>query len=258
MRRTAALAVLAILAAGGRSAAHFPMLLPSPPSAKKGEGVTLLYQWGHPFEHQLFDAPDPLSLTVRAPDGKQTDLTASLRKVAVAAGEGKAAAFRFEYTPEVRGDHVFVLEAPPLWMEVDREFLRDTAQAVLHVQAQKGWEGPPDLKEGWRPLTRPYGLQPGMVFQAQALLGGRPLAGALVEVEHFNPEPPRELPPDEQITRTVRTDPNGVATATLTEPGWWALTASTPGETKERDGKAYPVRRRLTLWVHVDEAPRGR
>ena len=26
---------------------------------KKGEAVTVLYQWGHPFEHQLFDAPSP-------------------------------------------------------------------------------------------------------------------------------------------------------------------------------------------------------
>jgi hypothetical protein len=34
--------------------AHFNMLLPDKPSAKKGEDVVITYQWGHPFELQLF------------------------------------------------------------------------------------------------------------------------------------------------------------------------------------------------------------
>ena len=50
----------------GRSAAHFNMLLPQTATAKKGEALTFTYQWGHPFEHQLFDAPSPQSLIVLA------------------------------------------------------------------------------------------------------------------------------------------------------------------------------------------------
>jgi cobalt/nickel transport protein len=105
------------------------------------------------------------------------------------------------------------------------------------------------------PLTRPYGLQPGLTFQAQVLAGGKPLAGALVEVEHYNAAPPKELPPDEQITRTAKTDPSGVVTATLTEPGWWCLAAGRDGGTREHDGKPFPVRQRSILWVFVDEKP---
>src|SRR5262249_13825031 len=81
----------------------------------------------------------------------------------------------------------------------------------------------------------------------------KPLAGALVEVERFNPTPPKELPPDEQITRTVKTDPNGVATCTLTEPGWWCLTAQTDGGRLRHEGKPYPLRRRAPLGVFGDE-----
>ncbi|HZT79168.1 MAG TPA: DUF4198 domain-containing protein, partial [Gemmataceae bacterium] len=81
----------------------------------------------------------------------------------------------------------------------------------------------------------------------------QPLAGALVEVERYNTAAPKELPPDEQITRAVKTDPNGVATCTLTDPGWWAVTALNPGGAREREGKQYPVVRRATLWVFVDE-----
>src|SRR5207247_742838 len=79
-----------------------------------------------------------------------------------------------------------------------------------------------------------------------------PLAGALVEVERFNPKPPAKLPPDEHITRTARTDPSGVVTTTLPEAGWWAITARRDGGGRFREGKMYPMRERVTLWVWVD------
>src|SRR5437588_9298890 len=91
--------------------AHFGMLLPESASCRKGEAVTFSYRWGHPFEHQLFDAPPPRSLTVLTPDGKKADLTRTLEKVAAPAGKGqRVTAYRFRYTPAQRGDHVFVLE----------------------------------------------------------------------------------------------------------------------------------------------------
>src|SRR5262245_27829002 len=49
---------------------HYNMLLPDKASAAKGETVQFLYQWGHPSEHELFDAPAPEGVTVIAPDGK--------------------------------------------------------------------------------------------------------------------------------------------------------------------------------------------
>lgn len=239
------------------TAAHFNMLLPQSSTAKKGESLTLLYQWGHPFEHQLFDAPRPVSLLVLAPDGNQTELTASLKKTTRKAGSKPVTAYQLRFTPEQRGDHVFVLETPPIWLEEDGEFLQDTVKCVLHVQTQKGWDAVRRQEFEFVPLTRPYGLRPGMVFQAQIRGTGKEQAapgGTLIEVEHYHAAPPRKLPPDEHITRTVRTDPNGVATTTLTEPGWWCLTASRLHGTQLREGKRYPVRQRCTLWVFVDEA----
>src|SRR5262249_29163456 len=145
--------------------AHYNMLLPQSASAKKGEAVTFSYQWGHPFEHQLFDAPEPVSVVVTSPDGKKTDLTKSLTKTTIPGTEGKkAAAFQFKFTPEQRGDYVFLLQTPPMFMEEDGEFLQDVVKVVLHVQAQKGWDAPVRGEFEVMPLTRPYGLQPGMVF----------------------------------------------------------------------------------------------
>jgi cobalt/nickel transport protein len=239
------------------ASAHYNMLFPTSASARKGEPVAFLYQWGHPFEHQLFEAPAPQSLRVIAPDGKTTDLAKMLEKVTLAGTEGrKVGGYRFQFTPEQRGDYVFVLTTPPIWMAEEEEFFQDTVKVALHVQAQKGWDTAGDGFE-LVPLTRPYGLQAGMVFQAQARRGGKPVAGALVEVERYNATPPKELPADEQITRSARTDPNGVVTTTLTEPGWWCLTAQQDGGTRDHDGKPYPVRLRSTHWVFVDGKGKG-
>ena len=266
-----ALVGLVMFAATG--SAHFNMLLPPTASARKGDALTLTYQWGHPFEHQLFDAPQPQSLIVLAPDGKKTELTDKLEKTTRKSADKDVTAYQLRFTPEQRGDHVFVLQTPPIWMEEDGEFLQDIVKVVLHVQAQNGWDAASREDFEFVPLTRPYGLRPGMVFQAQiragdevrsvdpARAGGdyklqtpvKPLAGSLVEVERYNVKPPKKLPPDEHITGTVKTDPNGVITTTLTQPGWWCLSTARAGGKREKDGKVFPLRHRSTFWVFVDE-----
>ena len=247
----------------GPAVAHFNMLLPESASAKKGEALTLTYQWGHPFEHQLFDAPQPQSLIVLSPDGRRIELTDKLVKTMRKAGEKEATVFQLRFTPEQRGDYVFVLRTPPIWMEEDGEFLQDTVKMVLHVQAQKGWDAAVGDFE-LVPLTRPYGLHPGMVFQVETLParsvseGGPRSRFGLVEIERYNAQPPKKLPPDEDITRTVRLDANGVATTTLNEAGWWCLTVARPQGTRMRDAKNYPLRQRATFWVFVDEPARSK
>lgn len=117
-----------------------------------------------------------------------------------------------------------------------------------------------------RPLTRPYGLYAGMVFQAE-VLGfliqmdskgrNRPIE---VEIERYNTQKPKELPADEFVTFKVQTDWNKVFTCTLPDPGWWCMTASDPmtasnpmrREMRFHEGKQYLVRQRTTIWVHVD------
>src|SRR5437867_3027385 len=116
------------------AAAHFNMLLPEKPSAKRGEAVIFTYQWGHPFEHQLFDAPPPEKLLVRTPEDKSNDLTKALERTTVLSGDKKVTVYRLTFTPEQRGDFVFVLKTPPIWMEQDQEFLQDIVKVALHVQ----------------------------------------------------------------------------------------------------------------------------
>jgi cobalt/nickel transport protein len=239
--------------------AHYNMLLPDKPSVKKGETVTFTYQWGHPFEHELFDAPKPERLVVLAPNGKRSDLTKALERITVPArADKKVIAYQFKFTPEQRGDYIFLLQTPPIWMQEEGIYLEDIVKVVLHVQAQKGWDAKSEREFELLPLTRPYGLQAGMVFQAQILLPPRIREKSVdspVEIERYNASAPVSLPPDEHITRKVKPDPNGIVTATLTEMGWWGVTASRDGGQVSRDGKRVWKTLRTTLWVFVDDRP---
>src|SRR5262245_11147192 len=110
-----AFVVLALLLAIMPAEAHYNMLLPKTASAKRGEAVEVMYQWGHPFEHQLFDAPAPQKVWAITPAGKQIDLTDKLEKIAVEGDQKKkVAAYRLLFTPDERGDYVLVLLTPPI------------------------------------------------------------------------------------------------------------------------------------------------
>jgi len=246
-----AIAVALLTTSPGR--AHYHLLLPAKPSGEPDQPIRVTFAWGHPFEHQLFDAVKPARLIVIARDVAVTDLTRGVTSTRFG-GKSGPAAFAVSFTPARRGDHVLVAEAQPVWMAEEGLFFHDQVKAVVHVATEVGWDrtacGPLELV----PLTRPYGLEPHVAFQAQALANGKPAPGVIAEVERYNEVAPAEgsLPPDEQITRRVKADPNGVLTATLHDPGWWAITTITDGGTRDHDGKPRAVRRRATLWVHVD------
>ncbi len=243
-------AVAALLAAP--AGAHYHILLPDRPSAKTDEAVTFTYQFGHPFEHQLFDTERPAELYAIFPDGTKSDLSAKMEKVSVDGADGKKViGYKFSFTPQKRGDYTFVAVSSEVKVEGEPLPLRDAAKVVLHVQTQNGWDrkvlGPGTAAVELAPLSRPYGLTAGAAFQVEAdepADGDRkPIPGVAVEVERYNTTPPKELPPDEQITRTARTSRAGDAVVTLTEPGWWGVTA-----VRDRD----KVRHRCTVWVSVD------
>ncbi|MSQ93586.1 MAG: DUF4198 domain-containing protein [Gemmataceae bacterium] len=271
MRRIA-IVLWVLLFANAASFAHYNMLLPDRPWANKDEKVTFTYQFGHPFEHELFDAPEPRTVIVILPDGK-TQKVEKFSKLALKGADGKkVTGYRFTYEPTMRGDHTVVLQTPPIWMEETKDFIQDTVKVVLHVQAQKNWDA--DLPAGVLsdsklkviPLTRPYGLLSGMIFQARFALPpgkigqtGKVLAttaGQEVEIERYNPEPVKNPPADEFVTFKTKTDQNSVFTFAFPQAGWWCMTAGCHDQ-KQRQwtdaGREGPIRERATLWIHVDE-----
>lgn len=241
-------ALLAVLFGAAFAHAHYHMLLPDKPAVKPGEAVTVTFQNGHPFEHELSDAVEPEAVYAVNPDGTRTDLKKELKKIGVDGAEGKVTAFQFSFTPSKKGDYILVAVSPELKGGKPH---KDVTKVVLHAQAEKGWDNdavdatiaPFDLQ----PLTRPYGLTPGAAFHVDVLdADGKPVRRCPVEVERYNPTAPKALPPDELVTRTSRTSRTGTAVVTLGEAGWWCITATKGGE---------KVDHRSILWVYVDPAP---
>ena len=250
------LSTLTLLLLVSTSQAHYHMLLPDKPSAKKGEPVTVTFQFGHPYEHQLTSMKAPGEVRLVAPDGKEIDVKGSVKKVSLKGEKGDVDGYRLTFTPQQRGDYVLVFTSAKTLMKEDNELLIDFVKVIIHVQAQKGWDRNVWGYVEWEPMTRPYGLLPGTVFQARFRTSPKknPDVSLLVEVERYNPAPPKELPGDEFITRTMKTDDKGVVTTTLPEAGWWCLTTTYQLDSVEVDGKPVKRRQRSTLWVYVDKS----
>ncbi len=257
---------LVVALVAGPATAHYNILLPSTAFAKKGEKVTFTHFWGHPYEHELGSVPAIRQLYVITPEGQRVDLTKQVETIKVAGAEGKeVAAHRFTYTPEKRGDYTFVLFTAPAFLEDLKESVVDVVKVVLHVQTQKGWGAVSGEPAELVPVTRPYGLFPGMVFQARAMMPlnpdvakdkgtkSQPLPGAIVEIERYNAKPTKPNEDDELITFRTQTDALGMLTCTLPDPGWWAVTVTRPAGNYEVNGKEYPIKQRMTIWVHVHD-----
>ncbi len=213
---------------------HFPIALPTS-DFKRGQATQVRFAFGHPFEATRIDVKQPQAW-LYPPTGERQALEAS------AAQDQGAKAWTLSVTPKERGDHLLILAGQPV--EHGRQQLRDWVKLVLPVGGvQRGWDRSLGLDLEIVPLSRPYGLVPGTSFRFTVHAKGKPLPGAMVEVERLNASAPKILPPEAQITRVEKSDALGNAAATLDQPGWWIVAVTGPAQ----EG----VHPRASLWVYV-------
>jgi cobalt/nickel transport protein len=235
--------------------AHFHMLIPESPAVWPGSAVRLQFFYGHPYEHELLPAAPPAAIQAYPPGGEPVPLSPAPEAGGAKAGDGQPLVHAYSYGVERRGDHVLVARAAPRFEKEHGEVLEAHLKVVVHALSERGWDRLVGQPLEIVPLTRPYGLRPGWVFRGKALLEGKPLEGARVEIERYNPQPPQgDLPEDEFITRTGTTAAGGVFAATLDEAGWWIISVTARhGTRKGAGGKEYPLVVRSTLCVYVGE-----
>ncbi len=242
------------------SLAHYNMLLPDKSSVEKAEKITLTYQYGHPFEHELSDAPRPLAISVIDPGKAVTAIDVKAMKPTKKMGaDGKPVdVWQFSFTPMIRGDHTFVLQTPTI--KHDDKATKDIVRVAVHAQTQNGWDNPSrvfDKGLDILPYTRPYGLLPGMIFKGRVVRLPFPddakakdinvVDGLPIEFEKYNETPPKKLPTDELITFKAKADARGFFAVAFPEAGWWGVTATAAR------GFGDDVVRHTTTWIHVDE-----
>jgi len=81
---------------------------------------------------------------------------------------------------------------------------------VAAFGSDEGWDQEIGLKSEIVPMTRPFGLYAGNLFQGVVKLNGRPVPHAVVEVEYYNQDKTVKAPTEYMITQVVKADRNGV------------------------------------------------
>jgi cobalt/nickel transport protein len=121
---------------------------------------------------------------------------------------------------------------------------------------EEGWDAEIGLKTEIIPLTRPYGLWTGNVFQGTVKSLGKPVPYADIEVE-FYANGRIDAPAAPFITQAIRADQNGVFTYACPKAGWWAFAALSQDTVKLKhiDGREYPVEIGAVFWVRVHDMP---
>jgi cobalt/nickel transport protein len=230
--------------------AHFGMIIPSDDIVGKEDKkvITLTIKFIHPFEGDYMNMEMPKAFGVMVGGAKQ-DLLKTLQKKDVK----KFTTWGTSYQIKSPGDYAFYVEPAPYWEPAEESFIVHYTKVIVNALGlEEGWDEEVGLKTEIVPLTRPYGLWAGNVFQGVVKVDGKPVPHAEVEVEYYN-EGGRIKPPAESyITQVIKADQNGVFTYAMPKAGWWGFAAlNTADYTLAHEGKEYPVEIGAVLWVRT-------
>jgi cobalt/nickel transport protein len=240
--------VLFSLGLRGPALAHFGMVIPSTPVVEDQDGATVTVElsFSHPMDMAGMRLARPKAVQVVV-DGRAEDVGGRLEAVDIMDGE----AWKFRYTVKRPGVYAVTMEPQPYWEPAEECFIiHYTKTYVTAFGEEEGWDEPVGLKTEIVPLTRPFGNYAGNVFQGQVLLDGKPVPGAMVEVEHYDRDGNYAAPNEYMITQAVKADANGVFTYGIPFAGWWGFAALNTGEEQIlHEGGAKDVELGAVLWA---------
>lgn len=251
--RAMSLAMMFCLLAAPAAMAHFGMVIPDSNLMERPGVMTLDFRFWHPLEGLGMDLAKPAEVGVFLA-GKKTSLLPMLVEKKV----GKHTTWQAAYKVKRPGDYIFYMAPQPYWEPSEDCYIIHYSKTVVSaLGAEDGWDQLLGLPLEILPLTRPYGLYAGNSFTGQVLYRGKPLAGAVVEVEFFNQKSQHRAPADSYVTQVVKTDSNGIFTWSFPWPGWWGMAALyTPNDMKmKKDGQDKDVELGGVLWLYA--APAG-
>jgi cobalt/nickel transport protein len=245
------------LAVSQSASAHFQMIIPSDDMVSQDESrnLGLDIRFWHPFEGHGMDMVKPARFGVLA-GGEKTSLLDKLKPVKIKDRLGHMKdAFKLKYTFKRPGDHIFYIEPKPYWEPAEESFIIHYTKVVVNAFGlEEGWDQEVGLKTEIVPLTRPYGLYAGNVFQGIVKVKGKPAPFTEVEVEYYNEDGKLKAPTDTMITQVVKADANGVFTYAMPRAGWWGFAALNEDDhTLKHDGKDYPIEIGALLWVKTHD-----
>ena len=163
---------------------HFGMLIPSDSMVMQNDSrsLTVNLSFSHPFEMVGMDMAKPKVFSVVA-GGMNMDLLGSLEATRVMGHQ----AWNTVYPVKRPGVYMFYMEPQPYWEPAEDSFIIHYTKTVIAAFGDdEGWDSEIGLKTEIVPLSKPFGLYAGNVFQGIVKLNGKVVPFAEVEVEHYN------------------------------------------------------------------------
>ncbi|NVL90138.1 MAG: DUF4198 domain-containing protein [Desulfobacterales bacterium] len=239
--------ILSLWTAGPVSA-HFGMVIPSDQMVMQGEDrdIKIDLMFWHPFEGIGMELVKPAKFGVMI-NGKKRDLLGSLRPNKTKGHQ----TWTTTYKTKRPGVYMFYMEPRPYWEPVeDCYIIHYTKTVVTAFGDDEGWDQEIGLKTEIVPLSKPYGLYAGNVFQGVVKLNGKPVPYAEVEVEYYNKNGKYTAPADYMVTQTIKADGKGIFTYAAPKAGWWGFAALNPSDAKIKyNGENKEVELGAVLWV---------
>jgi cobalt/nickel transport protein len=164
-------------------------------------------------------------------------------------------AWKIDYKVNRPGVYMFYMEPEPYWEPAEDCFIiHYTKTVVTAFGDDEGWDEEIGLKTEIIPLSKPFGLYAGNVFQGIVKLDGKPVPFANVEVEYYNENGTAVAPTDYMISQTIKADKNGVFTYAAPKSGWWGFAALNTAKNKIiHDGKEKDVELGAVIWVRFHD-----
>ncbi len=254
----AATLLLVLLSFPSKGFAHFGMMIPTENivEEKLPGPLNVNLMFAHPFEGQSMNMKKPARAGVHV-DGKNHLLTDSLKAIDLTmyADTNPSRAWRAYYPIDRPGDYIFYMEPQPYWEPAEDSYIIHYTKVVVNgFGKESGWDDEVGLKTEIIPLTRPYGIYAGNVFQGIVKVEGKPAPFTEVEIEYFNRGGQSKAPAAPYITQVVKTDANGVFTYAVPKAGWWGFAAlSTDSRTILHEGEPKPVEIGAVIWIKAEE-----
>lgn len=231
---------------------HFGMVIPSDNMIMQNEerSIDIDLSFSHPFEMVGMELVKPERFFV-VTDGERQSLLDSLEKSKVMDEK----AWNINFPVKRPGAYTFCMVPKPYWEPAeDCYIVHYTKTVAAAFGMDEGWDAEIGLKTEIVPLTKPYALYEGNLFQGIVKLNGEPVPYAEVEVEYYNRDGKYEAPSDYMVTQTLKADKNGVFSYAVPGSGWWGFAAlNTSDETKMHDGEEKNIELGAVMWVKFEK-----
>ena len=243
--------VVSICSLCGVSLAHFGMVIPTDNMVMQDDQkqIDIDLSFSHPFEMAGMPLVKPHNFFV-IKDNKQTLLIDTLKEIKIMGNKAWKAGFNIKRP----GAYTFVMEPEPYWEPAeDCYIIHYTKSIIAAFGDDEGWDREIGLKTEIVPLSKPFGLYAGNVFQGIVKLYGKIVPFAEVEVEYYNKDKKAIAPSDYMVTQTIKADINGVFTYAAPVAGWWGFAAlNTSDKTMMHENQKKNIELGAVLWVKFE------